>query len=194
MYNPTHPPWPLFRSRLMKLYPRISKKALWKSSLIEVSDKLNMSKLHDNKISRTLSIFPYKPLIFWWQNLFPFFDMSVLNSLLLVGHGCDLMSPHSSNNNKHIDFSVVITYFRFIRWNVNKTKLSRPSYKCYLVMDNKLFFVMKVTKIDDNNSGSKNVSTLIHWTPLQVLFQRIRLDLHNTYLRKFSPLNGCFCL
>ena len=67
MYNPTPPPWPLFLSRLIKLYPRISKKALWTSSLIEVSDKLNKSKLYDNKISRTSSIFPYKPLIFWWQ-------------------------------------------------------------------------------------------------------------------------------
>ena len=45
MYNPTPPPWPLFRSRLIKLYPRISKKTLWMSSLIEVSDKPNMSKL-----------------------------------------------------------------------------------------------------------------------------------------------------
>ena len=132
MYNPTPPPWPLFRSRLMKLYPRISKKALCKSSLIDVSDKLNMSKLYDNKIYRTSSVFPYKPLIFWWQNLFPFFDMSVLNSLLLVGPGCDSMSPHSSNNNKHTDFFVVVTYFNFIRWNVDKTKLSRPSYKSHL--------------------------------------------------------------
>ena len=132
MYNPTPPPWPLFRSRLMKLYPRISKKASWKSSLKEVSDKLNMSKLHDNKISQTSSIFPCKPLIFWWQNLIPFFDMSVLNSLLLVGPGCDSMSPHSSNNNKHTDFFVVVTYFNFIRWNVDKTKLSSPSYKSHL--------------------------------------------------------------
>ena len=106
MYNST-PPWPLFRSRLMKLYPRISKKALWKSSLIEVSDKLNMSKLYDNKISRTSSVFPYKPAIFWWQNLIPFFDMSVLNSVLLAGPGCDSMSPHSSYNNKYSDFFVV---------------------------------------------------------------------------------------
>ena len=132
MYNPTPPPWPLFRSRLMKLYHQISKKALWKSSLIEISDKLIMSKLYDNKISRTSSIFPYKPLIFWWQNLIPFFDMSVSNPLLLVGPGCDSMSPHSSNNNKHTDFFVVVTYFNFIRWNVDKTKLSRPSYKSHL--------------------------------------------------------------
>ena len=110
MHNPTPPPWPLFQSRLMKLYSRISKKALWKSSLIKVSDKLNISKLYDNKISRTSSIFPYKPLIFWWQNLIPFFDIRVLNSLVLVGPGCDSMSPHSSNNNKHTDFFVVITY------------------------------------------------------------------------------------
>ena len=128
MYNPPPPLWPLFRSRLMKLYPRISKKALWKSSLIEVSDKLNMSKLYDNKISWTLSIFLHKPLIFCWQNLIPFFDMSVLNSLLSVGPSCNLMSPHSSNNNKHTDFFVVVTYFNFIPWNVDKTKLSRPSY------------------------------------------------------------------
>ena len=127
MYNPTPPPWPLFRSRLIKLYPRISKKALWKSSLIEVSDKLNMSKLHDNKISRTSSIFPYKPLIFWWQKLIPFFDISVLNSILLVEPGYDSMSPHSSNNNKHTDLFVVVTYFNFTQWNVDRTKLSRPS-------------------------------------------------------------------
>ena len=125
MYNPTPPPWPLFWSRLMKLCSRISKKAFWKSSLIEVSDKLNMSKFYDNKISRTSSIFPFKPLRFWWQNLIPFFYMSVLNSLLLVGPGSDSMSPHSSNNNKHTDFFVVAIYFNFIRWNVNKTKLSR---------------------------------------------------------------------
>ena len=134
MYNPAPPPWPLFWSRLMKLYPRISKKALWKSSLIEVSDKLNMSKLYDNKISWTLSIFLHKPLIFCWQNLIPFFYMSVLNSLLSVGPSCNLMSPHSSNNNKHADFFVVVTYFNFIPWNVDKTKLSRPSYKLHLWM------------------------------------------------------------
>ena len=115
MYNPTLPPWPLFRSRLMKQYPWISKKALWKSSLIEVS----------------LSIFPYKPVIFWWQKLIPFFDMSVLNSLLLVGPGCDSLSPHS-NNNKHTNFFVVVTYFKFIRWNVDKIKLCGPSYKSHL--------------------------------------------------------------
>ena len=107
MFNPTSPSWPLFRSRLMKLNPQISKKALWKSSLIEVSDRLNMSKLYDNKISRTSSVFPYKPAIFWWQNLIPFFDMSVLNSVLLAGPGCDSMSPHSSYNNKYSDFFVV---------------------------------------------------------------------------------------
>ena len=107
MYNPTPPPWPLFQSRLIELYLRISKKVLWKSSLIEVSDKLNMSKLYDNKISRTSSVFPYKPAIFWWQNLIPFFDMSVLNSVLLVGPRCDSMSPHSSYNNKYSDFFVV---------------------------------------------------------------------------------------
>ena len=134
MYDPAPPPWPLFWSRLMKLYPRISKKALWKSSLIEVSDKLNMSKLYDNKISWTLSIFLHKPLIFCWQNLIPFFYMSVLNSLLSVGPSCNLMSPHSSNNNKHADFFVVVTYFNFIPWNVDKTKLSRPSYKLHLWM------------------------------------------------------------
>ena len=133
IYNPTPPPWPLFWSCLIKLYlyPRISKKALWKSLLIEVSDKLNMSKLYD-KISRTSSIFPYKPLIFWWQKLIPFFDISVSNSLLLVGPGCDSMLPHSSNNNKHTDFFVVVTYFNFMRWKVNKTKLSWPSYKSHL--------------------------------------------------------------
>ena len=69
MYNPALPPSPLFQPRLMKLYLRISKKALWKSSLIEVFEKLNMSKLYDNKISRSSSVFPYKPLIFWWQSL-----------------------------------------------------------------------------------------------------------------------------
>ena len=122
----------IFRSRLIKLYPRISKKALRKSSLIEVSDKLNMSKLYDNKISRTSSVFSYKPLIFWWQNLITFFDMSVLNSLLLVRHGCDSMSPHSGNNNKHTGFFVDVTYFNSIPWNVDKTKLSRPSYKSHL--------------------------------------------------------------
>ena len=132
MYNLTPPPWPLFRSRLMKLYPQILKKALWKSSLIEVSDQLNMLKLYDNKISWTSSIFPYKPLIFWWQNLIPFFDMSVLNSLLLVRPCCDSMSPHSSYNNKHTSFFVVVTCFNFIQWNVDKTKLSRPSYKSHL--------------------------------------------------------------
>ena len=58
--------------------------------------------------------------------------MSVLNSLLLVGLGCDSMSPHSSNNNKHANFFVVVTYFNFIQWNVDKTKLSRPSYKSHL--------------------------------------------------------------
>ena len=132
MYNPTPLPWPLFWSRLIKLYPRISKNALWKSSLIEVSDKLNMSKLYHYKIFRTLSIFPYKPLIFWWQNLIPFFDMSVLNSLLLVGPGCDSMLPHSSNKSKHTDFFIIVTYFDFIWWNVDKSKLSMPSYKSHL--------------------------------------------------------------
>ena len=121
-----------FRSRLIKLYPRISKKALRKSWLIEVSDKLNMSKLHNNKISQTSSIFSNKPLIFWWQNLITFFDISVFNSLLLVGPGCDSMSPHSGNNNKHTDFFVSVTYFNSIPWNVDKTKLSRPSYKSHL--------------------------------------------------------------
>ena len=132
MYNPATPPWPLFRSRLMKLYPRISKKALRKSSFIKVSDKRNMSKLYDNKIFQFFVNFSIHFSIFWWQNLIPFFDMSVLNSLLLVGPGCDSMSPHSSNNNKHTDFFVVVTYFNFIRWNVDKTKLSRPSYKSHL--------------------------------------------------------------
>ena len=41
--------------------------------------------------------------------------MSVLNQLLLVGPGCDPMLPHSSNNNKHTDFFVVVTYFNFVR-------------------------------------------------------------------------------
>ena len=124
IYNPTPPLWPLFRSSLMKLYPRISKKALWKSSLIEVSDKLNMSKLYDNKISRTSSIFPYKPLIFWCQNLIPFFDMSILNSLLLVGPSCDSTLPHSNNNNKHTDFFVVVTYFNRAYFHIKTINIS----------------------------------------------------------------------
>ena len=96
LHNPTPPTWQFFRSRLMKLYPQILKKALRKSSFIEVSDKLNMSKLCDNKISWTSSILPYKPLKSWWQKLIPFFNMSVLNSLLSVGLGCDSMSPITS--------------------------------------------------------------------------------------------------
>ena len=40
--------------------------------------------------------------------------MSVLNSLLLVRHGSDSMSPHSGNNNKHTGFFVDVTYFNSI--------------------------------------------------------------------------------
>ena len=123
MYNPTPPPWQLFRSRLMKLYPRISKKALWKFSLKEVSDKLNMSKFYDNKISRTSWIFPYKPLIFWWQKLIPFVDMNLYRSFVFQ------YSPSSPVWRNNILGNLKI-------WHIEATIVNKVKcYKILLVFD-----------------------------------------------------------